>query len=173
MSGTGGGISYRCHRGKTDLLAPARKYAEQGLCNGRVSVRPSVCPFVSLSVCPSMGAQQQTLQVCCCGPGGQEILIDCCAAGAQQRRRANAGSATLSAYIRCWTAQNIGADFRFEVPGQSPVGLIGSGRGQWLGGHHGHGQCGAQAYNGGLGAQPPAGSRGRAPGQGVRGAKPP
>jgi len=31
-------------------------------------------------------------------------------------------------------AQNIGADFRFEVPGQSSVGLIGSGRGQWLGG---------------------------------------
>jgi len=31
----------------------------------------------------------------------------------------------------------IGADFRFEVPGQSSVGLIGGGRGQWLGGHHG------------------------------------
>ena len=29
---------------------------------------------------------------------------------------------------------NIGADFRFEVPGQSSVGLIGGGRGQWLGG---------------------------------------
>jgi len=28
----------------------------------------------------------------------------------------------------------IGADFRFEVPGQSSVGLIGGGRGQWLGG---------------------------------------
>ena len=27
----------------------------------------------------------------------------------------------------------IGADFRFEVPGQSSVGLIGGGRGQWLG----------------------------------------
>jgi len=27
----------------------------------------------------------------------------------------------------------IGADFRFEVPGQSPVGLIGGGRGQWVG----------------------------------------
>ena len=27
-----------------------------------------------------------------------------------------------------------GADFRFEVPGQSSVGLIGGGRGQWLGG---------------------------------------
>ena len=26
----------------------------------------------------------------------------------------------------------IGADFRFEVPGQSSVGLIGGGRGQWL-----------------------------------------
>ena len=30
--------------------------------------------------------------------------------------------------------ENIGADFRFEVPGQSSVGLIGGGRGQWLGG---------------------------------------
>jgi len=50
-------------------------------------------------------------------------------------------------------------------------GVIGGGRGQWLGGHHG--ECGARAYNGGLGAEPPAGSRSRAPGQGVRGAKPP
>ena len=38
--------------------------------------------------------------------------------------------------------------------------VIGGGRGQWLGGHHG--ECGARAYNGGLGAEPPAGSRGRA-----------
>ena len=30
-------------------------------------------------------------------------------------------------------AISIGADFRFEVPGQSSVGLIGGGRGQWLG----------------------------------------
>ena len=28
----------------------------------------------------------------------------------------------------------IGAGFRFEVPGQSSVGLICGGRGQWLGG---------------------------------------
>ena len=27
-----------------------------------------------------------------------------------------------------------GADFRFEVPRQSSLGLIGGGRGQWLGG---------------------------------------
>jgi len=60
----------------------------------------------------------------------------------------------------------IGADFRFEVPGQSSVGLIGGGRGQWLGGHHG--EYGARAYNGGLAAEPPAGSRGRAPGQGAK-----
>jgi len=45
--------------------------------------------------------------------------------------------------------QSIGADFRFEVPGQSSVGLIGGGRGQWLKGHHG--ECRARAYNGGLG----------------------
>jgi len=69
------------------------------------------------------------------------------------------------------TLYSIGADFRFEVPGQSSVGLIGGGRGQWLGGHHG--ECGARAYIGCLEAEPPAGSRGRAPGQGVRGAKPP
>ena len=55
----------------------------------------------------------------------------------------------------------IGADFRFEVLGQSSVELIGGGRGQW---------CGARAYTGGLGAEPPAGSRGRPL---VRGAKPP
>ena len=29
---------------------------------------------------------------------------------------------------------SIAADFRFEVPGQSSVGLIGGGRDQWLGG---------------------------------------
>ena len=63
----------------------------------------------------------------------------------------------------------IGADFRFEVPGQSSVRLIGGGKGQWLGGHHG--ECGARAYNGGLGAEPPVGSRGRAPGHAVRRAK--
>jgi len=49
--------------------------------------------------------------------------------------------------------ENIGADFRFEVPGQSSVGLIGGGRGQWLGGHHG--ECRARAYNGGVGAEAP------------------
>ena len=63
---------------------------------------------------------------------------------------------------------NIGADFRFEVPGQSSVGLIGGGRGQWLAGGH-HGECGARAYNGGLGAEPQRGPgaeplvRGRSP----------
>ena len=66
---------------------------------------------------------------------------------------------------------SIGADFRFEVPGQSSVGLIGGGRGQWLGPYHG--ECGARAYNGGREVEPPAGSRGRVPGQVVRGAKPP
>ena len=38
-------------------------------------------------------------------------------------------------------------------------------KGSVVGGGH-HGECGAQAYNGGLGTQPPAGSRGRALGQG-------
>jgi len=32
----------------------------------------------------------------------------------------------------CLQFANIGADFRFEVPEQSSVGLIGGGRGQWL-----------------------------------------
>jgi len=32
------------------------------------------------------------------------------------------------------TLYSIGADFRFEVPEQSSVGLIGGGRSQWLGG---------------------------------------
>ena len=37
--------------------------------------------------------------------------------------------------LECWGAgMVIGSDFRFEVPGQSSVGLIGGGRGQWLGG---------------------------------------
>ena len=74
---------------------------------------------------------------------------------------------TLRQKLATTTMSVIGADFRFEVPGQSSVGLIGGGRDQWLGGHHG--ECGARAYNGGLGTEPPAGSRD----QGVRGAKPP
>ena len=38
--------------------------------------------------------------------------------------------------MRTWqqSSEDIGADFRFEVPGQSSVGLIGGGMGQWLGG---------------------------------------
>jgi len=41
-------------------------------------------------------AANPMLQVCYCGPGGQEISIDCDSSG---MRRANAGSATLSAYV--------------------------------------------------------------------------
>ena len=58
---------------------------------------------------------------------------------------------------------DIGADFRFEVPGQSLVELIGGGSGQWLGGTIASAEHEA---NGGLGAEHPAGSMGRAPGQG-------
>jgi len=47
----------------------------------RYGIRPSVCPSMRHSFC---------------GPGGQEILIDCCSSGVQW---ANAGSATLSAYV--------------------------------------------------------------------------
>ena len=57
----------------------------------------------------------------------------------------------------------IGADFRFEVPGQSSVALIGGGRGQWLGGTM------ASAEHEpimGVWDRAPSGSRGRARGQG-------
>jgi len=53
----------------------------------RVSVYPSVC----LSVLHPL-----LLQVCCCGSGGHEISVDCRSSGGL---RANAGSATLSAYV--------------------------------------------------------------------------
>ena len=60
-----------------------------------------------------------------------------------------------------WCYSIIGADFRFEVPGQSSVGTHRRRKGSVVGGHHG--ECGARAYNEGLGAEPPAGSRGRSP----------
>ena len=41
---------------------------------------------------------------------------------------------TETALLKVLSDTLIGADFRFEVPGQSSVGLIGGGRGQWLGG---------------------------------------
>jgi len=37
-------------------------------------------------------------------------------------------------YVSYTITISIGADFRFEVPGQSSVGFIGGGRGRWLGG---------------------------------------
>jgi len=55
-----------------------------------LSVRPLIYP----SLTP--GRNMPLLQVCCCGPGGQKISIVCCTAGVRQ---ANAGSATLSAYV--------------------------------------------------------------------------
>ena len=49
--------------------------------------------------------------------------------------------------------------FRASFP---DIIIIGGGRCQWLGGHHG--ECGARAYNGGLGAEPlVTGSGGEAP----------
>ena len=50
--------------------------AEQGQCNGTVSV----CLSVPFARCSSMQ------WVCCCGLGGQEISIDCCTAGAAATR---------------------------------------------------------------------------------------
>jgi len=58
----------------------------QGLCNGTVSVRPSV----RLSV----PARAHSSESAAAGPGGQEISIDCCSGGVRR-----AGSATLSAYV--------------------------------------------------------------------------
>ena len=48
--------------------------------------------------------------------------------------------------------------------------IIGGGRDEWLGGHHG--ECGAQAYNGGLG-QSPQRDPGAEPLVGGQGAKSP
>ena len=59
-------------------------YSEQGLCNCQASVRLSV---------PS-GRRTLLLEVCCCGPMLARDIDRL-----QQRRRANAGSATLSAYV--------------------------------------------------------------------------
>ena len=73
-------------------------------------------------------------------------------------------------FIDNWlTSQHyIGADFRFEVPGQSSVGLVCGGRGQWLGGimasaeHEPMMEVWGQSPQRGPGAEPL-----------VRGAKPP
>ena len=67
-------------------------YAEQGLCTVR-------CPSVSLSVCPSMGPQQQT-RCCRFAVVGRKRLIAARPALCSSVRRANAGSATLLAYVR-------------------------------------------------------------------------
>ena len=92
-----------------------------------------------MSILVTLSAPTHILKLCIC--------LDLCGNGS-----------TANSEVAC-----IGADFRFEVPGQSSVGLIGGGRGQWLRGHHG--ESGARAYNGGLGAELPAGSRGRSPGR--------
>jgi len=61
----------------------------------RYGVRPPVCssirPSAAFSSCSSVR------RVCCCGPGGLEIH------SLLQQRRANAGSATLLAYVCGWT----------------------------------------------------------------------
>jgi len=44
-----------------------------GLCNGAVSVRPSVRPSICPIYRPALSALRR---VCCCGPGGHEISID-------------------------------------------------------------------------------------------------
>jgi len=54
---------------------------------------PSVCPRLPV---PAQHRVFRCGELCCCGPAGNRLLH-----GAQQRgvRRANAGSATLSAYV--------------------------------------------------------------------------
>jgi len=49
----------------------------------------------------------------------------------------------------------IGADFRFEVPGQSSVGLIGGGRGQWSMGRAPSRVQGQSPWSGGKGGEAP------------------
>ena len=53
------------------LLTLSALYAEQGLCNGLMSVRLCVC----LSI-PSIDRSSGVRRVCCWAPGGQEISID-------------------------------------------------------------------------------------------------
>jgi len=67
----------------------------RAVCDGTVSVRLSVCLSIPFVRCSSVR------WVCCCGLGGYEISIDCCTAvvAAARRTAANAGSATLSAYV--------------------------------------------------------------------------
>jgi len=107
------------------------------------------------------------------GPSLVALIVNlrCCTLTVNCNKSRDQARALLLLYRIDFYCTTIGGDFRFEVPGQSSVGLIGGGRGQWLGRHHG--EYGALAYNGGLGAEPPVGSRGRAPGQRVWGAKPP
>ena len=50
-------------RNRALLPLPAHLYAEQGLCNGRASVRPTVRLSVSLSV-PSIDSSKGGGQVC-------------------------------------------------------------------------------------------------------------
>ena len=57
------------------------------------------CPSVCLSQ-RGVTAANPLLQVCCCRPGEEEISIGCCSSAV---RWANAGSATLSAYVGSWT----------------------------------------------------------------------
>jgi len=61
----------------------------QGLCNGTVSVRPSV----GLSD-PAIDRCNSVRRVCCCGPGGQETSIDCCTAAPRGNGAAAAAFAT-------------------------------------------------------------------------------
>jgi len=66
------------------VIDTTRIVCRESLCNGTVSVCPGMCP------------QQQTR---CCRFAAVGPADDCCTAGARQQRRANAGSATLSAYV--------------------------------------------------------------------------
>jgi len=61
-------------------------YAEQGLCNCRASVRPSVCPSYSVAAAASLLLRARR----------QEIWIDCCTAGGQQQPRRSRSAAHSS-----------------------------------------------------------------------------
>ena len=62
----------------------------------RYGVGPSVCPLALRYGPVGPTAANPLLQVCCCGLGGQDVSFNCYSSG---MRRANAGSASLAAYV--------------------------------------------------------------------------
>jgi len=90
----------------------------QGLCNGTVSVHPSVCLSVpAINCCSSMR------RVCCCGSGGQEISIDCGTAGAQLQWRCTMAVWQSAAEAEHWVDTSPTLLYR-EITGCPPVSCV-------------------------------------------------